>query len=221
MPAFDTSTPTITRKFSDLTFSVPAPFAANHALTANEATFLNSTLASVVGNAFSGDIRRAMVAHNAEALKAWTAAGNKAKDFKPDTDPAVLGWDMDAKFAAKFTGYELGVSNRGGDGSASTATPLDRMVKFIATEDLKARLVAKGFKVTDFYKAPALDTETYKSKWDELLAQNIEKNRERFTASAQSQLDAMAAADADDDILEGVTLPEAAPEAPADPAPAD
>lgn len=178
MPQFDTSTPRITRKFSDIEFSVPAPFPEGHTLSANEAKFLNSTLASVVGNAYSGDIRRAKEA---------------GKD--------VSIWDHQALFEAKFADYELGVSNRG-DGTGTAASPLDRTIAFLASEDVKARLIAKGFKVGVIQRTKNADGV---SKFAELVAKNIEDNHERFAAQAQAMLDAQPdVASEDDDLLAGL-----------------
>jgi hypothetical protein len=201
MPSYTSETPTIERKFYDITFQVPAPFAAGHTLTANEANWMNSNVASVIGNAYSGDIRRAMQAHNEAALKAHTEAGGKAKDFKPAEDVSVLGWDHAAKFAEKYAGYELGVTSRGG-GSGEGSSPLSRTIMFLAAEDLKARMVRKGLKVANFYKAAAQDGTKFKSRWAELLAQNIEAKRDEFTETATAML-AKAEDDAEDDLLSG------------------
>lgn len=208
MPTFTAETPTITRKFYDMTFTVPAPFTSGHQLTAPEATFLNSTLASVVGNAFSGDIRRALVALNEEGEKAFIAAGGKKKDYAP-VGIEALRWDFPAKFAERYADYELGASNRGSGAGTASSDPLARMVNFIASEDLKAKLARKNLSVSRIYKAPATSDSGFKTKWAELLANNIEKNRETFTAQAQAQLDSITSdAEADDDLLEGVELPQ-------------
>lgn len=179
MPTFDPSTPTITRKFAGHEFTVPAPFAEGSVLTGPEAAFLNGQIASVVGNAYSGDIRRAE-----EAKKG-----------------ATKSWDHAAKFAEKYSGYVLGESNRGSGGTGSASSALDRMIRFLSGEDLKARIVRKGLKVAPFYKAAATDTTAYKNKWEELMAQNIEAKRDEFTATAEAQIAALAATDAEDDAL--------------------
>jgi len=197
MPTFDTSTPTITRKFADHTFTVPAPFSAGHALSANEATFLNGQVASVVGNQFAGDVRRAVEAHN--------KANPKSK-----IDATGLGWDMAARFAEKYADYALGVSNRGGDGTASGHDALTRTVNFLNAEDMKARIIAKGFKVGAFTKAAPSDPQ-YKSKWAELLAKNLAAKGDEFRATAQAQIDALAGSDsASDDLLDGIDAPASA-----------
>lgn len=212
MPQFDTSTPTISRKFADHTFTVPAPFAEGHALTANEATFLNGQVASVVGNQFAGDIRRALAAYNKAQREALPK--KEQASYVDTTDVSVLGWDMAARFAAKYAEYELGVSNRGGDGSGSANDALTRTVNFLNAEDMKARIIAKGLKVGAFQKAAASDPQ-YKTKWAELLAKNLEAKGDQFRATAQAQIDAAAANAGSDDLLDGITTPEveAQPEA--------
>jgi hypothetical protein len=114
---------------------------------------------------------------------------------------------MAAKFAEKYASYALGVSNRGGDGTASGNDALTRTVNFLNAEDMKARIIAKGFKVGAFQKAAPSDPQ-YKTKWAELLAKNLEAKGDQFRATAQAQLDALEASDAgSDDLLDGITTP--------------
>jgi hypothetical protein len=190
-------TATFVRKFYDMEFTIPAEFEAGHVLSANEANFINSQKASVVGNQYSGDIRR--------AVAGLVAGGNKKATV------ADLGWDHAARFAEKFADYELGVSNRGSGGTTSGSNPLDRMVSFLASEDLKARIIRKGLKVATFYKAKSADGT--QSKWSELLAANIEAKGEEFRAQAEAQLAALEATDTEaDPLLDDVEV-EAQPEA--------
>lgn len=176
MPVSTSETPTITRTFAGHEFTVPAPYTEGHVLTAPEASWLNGQVASVVGNAFSGDLRRA------EAAKKG----------------ATKTWDLPAMFAERYASYALGEGRGSGGGTASGTSALDRTITFLATEDIKSRIAAKGLKVDAFRKTPAQDAQ-YKSRFVELVAQNIEAKRELFTAQAQAQLDALAASDATDD----------------------
>ncbi len=213
MPTVPADAPRVTRKFYDMEFSVPYIFSEGHALTAPEAVFLNANLASVIGNAYSGDIRRAVLALNEEGEKAFIAAGGKKKDYTP-LGVEALGWDHQAKFADKFASYDMGVTRQGGGTGASTSSPLERMITFLAGEDLKAKFAKKSMKVSPFYKAEATEGSGFKSKWAELLAGNIERNIERFTAAAEAQLASMAEADAEDDgLLDGIEAPEEVPQA--------
>ncbi len=150
MPKFDASTPTMTRKFGDITLTVPAPFIEGSTRTANEAKFDNNQVASVVLNGYSGDVRRAKEA---------------GKD--------VSIWDHQALFNAKYADYELGVSNRGSGKGTSANTELHRTITFLAREDLIARLIKAGRTVQSVQKAPASDPTAYKSAWAELLAKSI------------------------------------------------
>lgn len=217
MPKFDTNTPRLERKFSGVEFKVPAPFTEGHALTKGETAWLNSNLASVVGNAFSGDIRRGLAAHNKTALEAHVKGGGKAKDFKPSDDPAVLGWDMQKEFDLKFAEYELGESNRGTGGAAND--PLSQLIRMFSTVDIKARLAKKGFKVAPLYKAPSAimgddSKPKYPSKWEELVQENIIAKGDQFKAQAEAQLAQLAKSDPaeeeTDDLLAGIAQAPAA-----------
>jgi hypothetical protein len=231
MPKFDTSTPTLERTFSGVDFKVPAPFAAEHVLTAPEAAWLNSNLASVVGNAFSGDIRRGLKTLNDNAKK--NLKGAELKAYVDVTDPAKLGWDMQAEFNAKFGDYVLGESNRG-TGGGNASDPLSQLIRMFSTVDIKARLAAKDRKVAPLYKAPSnigADGNTYTSleamkeagvepkypsKWEELVSENIKVKGDQFRAQAEAQMAQLAQSDTSgsDDLLDGLG-DEAQAEAPA------
>lgn len=181
MPAFDKTTPTISRTFSGIDFIVPAPFTEGHSLTVNEAKFFNSTLASVIGNAYSGDVRRA------------EASGK---------DTSI--WNHQELFNKKFAEYELGVSNRGGEGTGTKSDPLARTIAFLASEDMKAKAAARGIKVGVLQRAKSADGTT--SKWAELVASNLERNREAFTEQAKAILANNAPEPGeDDDLFAGIT----------------
>lgn len=227
MPKFTNETQRVERTFSGIDFTVPYVFAEGHQLTKPEAAWLNSNLASVVGNAFSGDIRRGLAALNKAGLEAHVKGGGKPKDYKEVTDPKALKWDFQKEFDAKFADYELGESNRGQGGSA--ATPEDQLVRMFSTVDVKARLAAKDLKVAPLYKAPsnigsdgvkyanpeamkAAGVEPkYPSKWEELVSENIIAKGEQFRAQAKEQLANLnkgdGAATEDDDLLAGIEAP--------------
>lgn len=221
MPKFTAETPRVERKFSGLDFSVPYVFIEGHPLTKPEAAWLNSNLASVVGNAFSGDIRRGLAALNKANLEAHVKAGGKPKDYKEVTDPKALKWDFQKEFDAKFEDYELGESNRGTGGG--TASPVDQLVRMFSTVDVKARLAAKGLKVAPLYKAPSnvMDTDgktpLYPSKWEELVSENIKAKGDQFRKQAEEQLASLAANDPaegeDDPLLAGIEAPAEVPAA--------
>lgn len=196
MPHFDPTTPTVERKFLGKPFTAPLAFSPGHVLTAPETTWVNSQLISVVGNAFSGDIRRALEARNKIDLAQWVKDGNKAKDYVPTTDAAFLGFDLQAEFDAKFDAYTLGESNRGSGGGANGASPINQLIRSFSVLDIKQRLAAKGFKVGPLYKNPS--DKGYKSKWEELVEENIKAKGDQFRAMAEAQAAALADEPADD-----------------------
>lgn len=222
MPEFATDTPRVERKFSGIDFTVPYVFNEGHVLTKPQTAWLNSNLASVIGNAFSGDIRRGLAALNKAALEAHVKGGGKAKEFKPIEDPKALRWDFQKEFDTKFAEYELGESNRGTGGGA--ASPVDQLVRMFSTVDIKSRLAKKGLKVAPLYKASSLIgadgtvypslaamtvakvTPKYPSKWEELVSENIIAKAEQFKAQAEDQLAALATDDdePEDDLLAGL-----------------
>lgn len=189
MPAIDTSTPRVARKFAEHAIQAPMPFAEGHALTANEALWLNTAVAGTVGNHFGGDIRRAREAGK-DAL-----AGTTAQDA----------------FDAKYTAYVLGESNRGGDGFTA-ADPVTAAAKAIATAKVKELLTSKGYKVGDVQKAKSADGKT--SKFAELVSKFTEANP-WVLALAESQVAAMAS---QTDDLDGLDFGTVAPDATEEPA---
>lgn len=126
MPTIDPTSPRMSRNYAGVSIQVPAPYSAGHALTASEAAFLNSAIATAVGNSFAGDARRAKDA---------------GKDFTPTQE----------LFDAKYTAYAVGESNRGGD--STPADPTEKFAFGIASAKVKELLVAKGKKVGDVMKA--------------------------------------------------------------------
>ncbi len=178
MPQVPDSTPTATRTFAGLEFTVPMPFAEGHQLSSGEASWLNSNLASVIGNAYSGDIRRA------EAAKKGS----------------TKTWDHAAKFAAKYEGYVLGESNRGSGGVKGTDA-VAALARVLATIELKRKLVAAGHKPGALMKVK--NTEGV-SKFNELLDALIARDGEHFTAQAQAQIADMDT-QPEDDLFAGLT----------------
>lgn len=174
MPAFDASTPTITRTFAGQSFTVPAPYAEGGVLTANDAKFLNGQLASVIGNALSGDMRR--------AVEAWNKANPKNK-VKDATELSDFG-DLQALFDAKYTAYAPGESNRGSGTGTSGTDPIERMAHGFATQEAKARIIAKGYKVRDFVLAKSADGT--QSKLAEFVAKLMTEKGDSYRAQAES-----------------------------------
>lgn len=158
MPAIDPSAPRTMHAVNGVEIEVPYQFTADHALTENEARFLNRTLASTICNYYAGDMRRAVEAHN--------KAHPKSKITVAD-----LEWDHQAEFDAKFTEYELGVSNRGEGGGAHD--PVARAMRAIAAAEVKKLITAKGLKIGAFFAAK---DDNGVSKFDALVAQFTDKN---------------------------------------------
>lgn len=159
MPAIDPSAPRTMHAVNGVEIEVPYQFTDGHELTANEARFLNRTLASTICNYYAGDMRRAVEAHN--------KAHPKAKITVADLD-----WDHQAEFDAKFTEYELGVSNRG-DGTGTAHDPVSKAMRAIAAAEVKKLITAKGLKIGAFFAAK---DDNGVSKFDALVAQFTEKN---------------------------------------------
>lgn len=206
MPTFDTATLPLKRRFLDMDFAVPAPFAADHVLSAPEAAWLNGQVASVVANQYGSDVRRALVEANAAAIlasKGKPAADAYLKDNKrvpKDFTPATiesLGWDHQAKFLAKYTDYTL-QPGRQGSGSAGS-DPISRLVNVLASEAVKALILRKGLKVNDFMRTKVGEGEAETSKFLQLVAQYKDAHPE-LADTAKAQLEAAAAADAGDDF---------------------
>lgn len=196
MPTVDPSAPTASRTFAGIPFTVPMPYAEGHALTAGEAAWLNSNLASVIGNAYSGDIRRAVASHNEAAKKAFIASGGKAKDYV-EVGAEALGWDHAAKFAEKYTGYVLGESNRGTAGPTSTDT-VGALARTLAVLELKRKLVKAGHKPGALMKTKNAEGV---SKFNELLEALIARDGDHFRSQAEAQVADMDAGDPADDLF--------------------
>lgn len=161
MPAIQESAPRVMHAVNGVEIEVPYQFTDGHELTANEAKFLNRTLASTICNYYAGDMRRAVEAHN--------KANPKHKITVADLD-----WDHQAEFDAKFTEYELGVSNRGEGGGAHD--PVARAMRAIAAAEVKKLITAKGLKIGAFFAAKIVKNGVEISKFDDNVAQFIERN---------------------------------------------
>jgi len=184
MPEFTPETPTISRKFDDHVFAVPALYSKGYKLSAQEADFLNGQLATVVGNRYGAKVRAAKA-------KGETIA------------------DPDATFAALFTDYKVGESNRGSGvpGTGKTADPIARNIRFLAEEDLKARIITRGLKVKDFMSAAAVDASAFKSRYAELLAASIalgtnKEGTRNWREEAEAMVQRVAATTTDDSDLD-------------------
>lgn len=167
MPAFAADAPRIKITVFGSDIMAPAPFAAGHALTDHEAAFFNRSVAAAVGNPF------------ASALKKLKEAGKTAE----------IPTNLQSAFDEKYAGYAIGV--RGSGESTSTASPLDKMIHNLATAKLEAMIVAKGRKPSEF-KAKSTKTvngvETDKTAFQRNLETLIERDKDAFTAQAQSVL---------------------------------
>lgn len=218
MPATTAETPTKAYTFADIAFTVPQPYAAGAVLTAPEAAFLNQSIASRVGNGYGGEVRRALTLLNAERAaqhKAKTYAGPTVTDDKGRVHPAPATtsdltnedgtpWDHASKFASRYADFIVGESNRG-SGTSVGSTPLNRLMRTLASEDVKSRIIARGLKVQDFMRAKVtVDGETI-SKFEDLVSKNLTTQDERFRSMAQSQLDQLAGG-VEDDLLEGLDI---------------
>lgn len=213
MPTVPPNTPTRVFTFSDIDFEVPTPYAAGRALTAPEAGFLNSAVASRVGNGYGGEVRRALTAINADrqaAFKAKTldesliAVDDKGKRSPVPATIADLRdddgepWDHAARFAERYESFIVGESNRGKGGASAASDPISRLMRTLASEDLKARIIAKGLSVQAFMRAKVTDADGEEvSKFETLLTANLEAQDERFRSMAAAQLAALKEGDAD------------------------
>lgn len=164
MPTITTNAPVAEREFAGFKVNVPQLFAEGHALTANEAVFLNAQLGSVIGNQFGGMIRR-----NTEAAKAKTP---------PETYTLT---DAQAQFDAMFTDYKIGESNRGGDGVPTD--PTAARAHSLAVKVIKGALKAKGYKLQSPKNAAGVSPE----KVNELAKGYVEQHPE-VTKLAKRQL---------------------------------
>lgn len=211
MPQANTSLPPMKRNFAGIEFLVPQAFDVGHALTADEASWVNSQLATVVGNQFGGYVRRAIEAINDSRTKA-----HKAKTYDGPLDDsgkrpaqatfADLGWNAEETFNDLFTEYSF-AGNRRGDGTTVARDPVTALVQFLAKEAIKAKIKAKGLKVKTFMdtKVHTPDGEEI-SKFMELVGQYIAAHPE-LTDTAKAQL--AADSDTSDDL--DLSLPEETP----------
>ncbi len=185
MPAFDTNTPTTDAEFVGVKLKSPAPFTAAHALTELEAKFLNRAVTSTVGNQYAGDVRRAVEALNVDRIKAAItgpkqeaalAAYAKSKTLPASVTPATvadLGWDHQAKYNEKYSGYTLGVNNRGDGTGATNADPVASFMRALATEEVNTAIKGHGLKVPTFQAHKEADGRSRHAHLvDDYIAQN-------------------------------------------------
>jgi|ETNvirnome_6_100_1030635.scaffolds.fasta_scaffold00132_13 hypothetical protein len=104
-------------------FTIPAPFAEGHAVTANEAAALNQLLAENIRNNFAKRVKE----------------GGEA-------DPPVAADVLQAELDQYVTEYEFGVRRSGGGRSSD---PVEVEAMSIARDKVKDALRAKGYKLAD------------------------------------------------------------------------
>lgn len=185
MPAFDTSTPTEVHTIQGMDLSVPYLFNEGNELTADEAKWVNTVLAGVVGNAYSGDIRRALATLDKERAEAAVKAG---KPVPKSASIADLKWDHQAKFLDKFAKYELGVSNR--SGAKTSKDPVIGQMTKIASDFVKDYLRSKKQSVKKFIDAKNSE---HGSEFNRLVADYLAANGDAVRAQAEAKLAAMKA----------------------------
>ena len=193
MPQFTDETPRAKYKVQGLAVEMPLVFVEGYALGSNEAKWANGALASTVGNAYGGDVRRAVEALNKareEAHKAGTYTGAMdAKGKKPA--PATVAdltsedgspWDHQARILDKFANYVLGSQTRGVGKSL-----LDEIAHNLATAWVKNYLKTKGKSIKLF-----MDTKNaeHGSEFARLVADYLAKRHDEVYAQAQAQIDA-------------------------------
>ena len=183
MPTFTAKTPTIAREFAGHAIAVPAVYVGGHILTADEAHWLNGQVATVVGNAFGGTLRR--------------NDGNLPEGY---IDAQTLFNDI-------FADYTLAPSTRGTGASKPKSDPIASLARSFAEADLIAKIEAKGLEVRKFRTTKEADGRT---SFTRLLDAQFEKGKEDYLDRAREMFaDAADAATDDDDDLD-FTLPEPA-----------
>ena len=199
MPHFDHSTPRVAREYNGVTFSVPMPYGAGHALTPGEASYLNGVIATRMGNSHSAMLRRIATTAVNEGRK----AGAKPLKPKPEHIEAAKASvaDHQAWLDNAYASFTPGERTRGEGGSGST--PIERLIRTLATEDVKARIIARGLKVQDFQRTKVTVVGEKVSKFSQLVEQLIERDHDRLAELAQRALDAQSAdASEVDDLLD-------------------
>ena len=193
--------PALSRSFAGYDISVPAVFAPGDTLDADAANWVNGQIATVVGNAFGGALRRAretLDAERAKAFKAKTYTGPVDEKGKPaPATNADVCADPAAKFAEIFADYSL-ASNRG-SGEAKTSDPVASLVRTLATQAVKAKIIAKGLKVRDFITLKVTQDGEEMSKLTALVNDYIAAHPELHD-TAQSTIDNVRAEGASEDI---------------------
>ncbi len=220
MPTITAETPRSTATYAGVELSAPHPFTAGHALTANEAAFLNRVAAGAVGNAMAGDVRRgiaALDAQRAAEFKAGTYTGPLATNAKGKEVPAAatasdLAFmsDPQSYYDAKYSAYTLGESNRGS--GETTTDPVTKAIKAMATDRVKSLLKAKGKNIRTVMQATDPDgTNTFVR----LVREYAEKHDAALRPIAEAQVASLSELDEDTDMLDGIEADatEAQPEA--------
>lgn len=211
MPAFNSETPKGNYKVLGVPLTIPHVFAAGHALTEEEARFVNRQLASVTVNAYGGDVRRAMEKINEGRLEAYKAGTYTGPTFtetvrgKERTSPVLItqaaelpDWDHQAKIDAKFTEYEVGVSQRGGGGGGAT-DPMEAIIERLASTAVKDIIKRKGRSVQKFMRTK---DEEHGSAFKRIVAEYTEGHRESLQALAEAQMAALTEQSGDGDDLD-------------------
>ena len=205
MATANPNAPALSREFAGHPISVPAVFTEGHVLTSGEAAWTNGQVATVLGNAFGGAIRRALEAldkerNEAHKNKTYTGPTVEGKNGKPIPAPAEfadLDWNPQSKFDEIFSAYEFAASTRG-SGNGAKSDPTTALARTYAEVDLNARIASKGRTATEFRKVKMEDGRT---KYTHLVDAQFESKKADYLERAKAEMaDAAASVTEDDGI---------------------
>lgn len=161
MPTITEETPRVNFTINKKQFSVPAPYAAGHVLTAGEASAMNQT--------FRENIRN----NNADNVDKWLA-GTPAEGDKPAIEPLTIE-QVQAKLDEYASDYEFGERST----AAPRMDPVEREARSMVKEAVTAMLTSQGKKPKDMAEGV----------FDKLLAAAWESNKDKALARAQDIID--------------------------------
>lgn len=160
MVAFTKKTPRIVKKVQGVDLQFPAPYAAGHALTENEASALNGLLGENIRNNLAKRVQEAV---------------DKAKEAGTPLDVAALQAELD-KYAE---GYEFGTSR--------VTDPVVKVARELAEKTIKAKAEAKSRKLTADELKDLI--EQYIAQDAMMQAAEAEYQRRKAAAEAVDSLD--------------------------------
>lgn len=180
-----------------VTVKAPHPFAEGHQLTADQAGFLNRSLATRIGQTLGQRIKKE---HESLTAKEKEAAAKEGREpVLVSLEDHVASKDIQALLDADYADFDFSATRGPG---AAPVDPVARLARTMAEAKVKTLPAVIKHGVGKLMKSKASEGTDYRNKWDELVSQYLGRHPEIVDA-AREQLASQPAPEENYDELLG------------------